>query len=61
MVHIDKQGKVSDARILEEEDAPKLVIPYVLQAARVWQFEPARRDGTPVESDTVILFRFGAQ
>jgi outer membrane biosynthesis protein TonB len=61
MVQLDPLGQVTSARLLEAEDAPKLVVPYALQAARLWTFEPARRNGTPVESETVILFRFGAQ
>ncbi|HXJ43055.1 MAG TPA: TonB family protein [Bryobacteraceae bacterium] len=57
-VTVDPTGKVTNATIAANQLGAKLLAPYALQAAKMWQFQPARQSGVAVESQTVILFRF---
>lgn len=58
-VHIDREGRVKDAHPLNDKDATEtLLAKNAVQAARRWRFNPARRDGIPVASETVLVFQF---
>jgi hypothetical protein len=58
-VQIDREGRVKDARPLNDEDATeRLLAKNAAQAARRWRFNPARRDGIPIASETVLVFQF---
>jgi len=37
----------------------KLLSADAVQAAMLWRFEPARKNGRPVASETVLKFDFG--
>lgn len=58
-INVDPQGKVTDAHSVQAESgvARMLAAPAV-QAAKLWQFEPARRDGAPVAGEAVVVFHF---
>jgi protein TonB len=58
-VEIDREGRVSDAHPLNDKDAKeRLLATNAVKAARRWRFNPARRDGMPVPSETVLVFQF---
>ena len=58
-VQIDREGRVKDARPLNDKDATeRLLAKNAVQAARRWRFNPARRDGIPIASETVLVFQF---
>jgi TonB family protein len=58
-VEIDREGRVRDARPLNDKDATeRLLATNAVKAARRWRFNPARRDGMPVPSETVLVFQF---
>jgi TonB family protein len=58
-VEVDREGKVTGARPVDATDPiEKLLVPTAVRAARLWRFDPARRDGTPVPSETVVVFQF---
>jgi protein TonB len=57
---IDARGRVTDARAPEGTDLQqRMLAPYALQAARMWRFDPALRDGVKVASETTVIFQFG--
>jgi TonB family protein len=61
-VNVDAEGRVSDARPLNASgSSQRLLGPTAVQAAKLWLFEPARRDGQPVASETVLKFDFARQ
>ena len=58
-VHIDQTGKVIRAQVVSRKGpATGLLADSALSAAKLWRFEPARRGGRPVPSDTVLNFHF---
>jgi hypothetical protein len=58
-VAVDQTGKVTGADPTETKDGfEKLLAPLAIQAVKLWQFEPARRNGAPVASETVVVFHF---
>lgn len=58
-VMIDASGKVVSAAPMDTTSAAeKLLAPEAVQAARLWRFEPARRNGLPVSSESMLRFDF---
>jgi hypothetical protein len=58
-IQIDASGNVTAAAPQGNVTvAQKLLTTYALQAARLWHFEPARRNDQPVNSEYVITFVF---
>ena len=58
-VEIDAEGKVVNVTPVEPLSATqKLLAPQAAQAARLWRFEPARRNGEPVGSESRVKFDF---
>ena len=58
-VTIDANGNVVRAAPEDvSQPAQKLVSPLAVQAALKWRFQPARRNGRPVSSETVLKFAF---
>lgn len=58
-VDIDSNGKVTGAHSLDGKDLlERMLSPYALQAARLWRFYPARRDGVAIASQTILAFQF---
>ena len=59
-VSVDAYGNVTDARPLDIHSSDeKLLSRHVVEAARLWRFEPARRrNGAPVASEAVVVFHF---
>jgi len=58
-VVIDATGKVVSATPTEAHmPAQKMLAPQAVQAALLWRFEPARRNGQPVSSESVLKFDF---
>lgn len=58
-VVVDSTGKVvSAAPVAASTTAQKLLAPQAAQAALLWQFEPASRNGVPVNSETLLTFEF---
>jgi outer membrane biosynthesis protein TonB len=56
---INAAGQVVGATPVNPSTPPqKLLAPIAAQAAMRWQFEPARRNGQPVDSETVVTFNF---
>ncbi len=55
---VDTSGRVVSARVTESDKQGKVFEGLVLNAARQWQFEPARIDGKPVPSEVPIQFNF---
>jgi protein TonB len=61
-VDVDAEGNVTDARPLDARSFDeRLLARHAVQAARLWRFEPARRDGAPVPGETVVVFDFGGR
>jgi len=60
-VTVNAKGKVTHAELIPERGIPNAVGIYAVQAAKQWQFEPGRRDGSAVESRTTVQFRFERQ
>jgi|SRR5215469_2832540 len=59
-VEIDAAGKVVSATPLGNLTAvQKLLAPQAVDAARRWRFEPARKNGEAVESESLLKFNFG--
>jgi len=59
VVDVNAQGKVIAARSSGDNTGiRKLLVPNSVQAAKLWQFEPALRNGVPVASQTELSFRF---
>jgi protein TonB len=59
-VDVDSEGRVTDANALDAANpTEKILASSAVQAARRWRFNPARRNGTPVASTTVVVFEFG--
>jgi hypothetical protein len=58
-VAIDAQGEVISAIPVNLSSSNrKLLSPIAVQAALLWRFEPARRNGQPVGSETILKFNF---
>jgi Gram-negative bacterial TonB protein C-terminal len=58
-VEIDSAGKVVNATPVGGLTATqKLLAPQAVQAALLWRFEPARRNGEPVASESLLKFDF---
>jgi hypothetical protein len=58
-IQVDPEGKVTGARPVDATDPiEKLLAQPAVQAARLWRFDPARRNGAPVASETVVVFQF---
>jgi proteasome lid subunit RPN8/RPN11 len=58
-VEIDAAGKVINATPVGGLTATqKLLAPQAVQAALLWRFEPARRNGEPVASESLLKFDF---
>jgi periplasmic protein TonB len=58
-VEIDAAGKVLNATPVGGLTAmQKLLAPQAVQAALLWRFEPARRNGEPVASESLLKFDF---
>jgi protein TonB len=58
-VMIDAEGEVIRATPVDASSAGrKLLSPSAVQAAMLWRFEPARRNGQPVGSETTLTFSF---
>jgi hypothetical protein len=61
-VEIDKEGRVVSAAPVDVvTPAQKLLAPEAAQAARLWRFEPARRNQEPVPSEATLKFDFERQ
>jgi hypothetical protein len=59
-VEIDTAGRVVSATPVGNLTAvQKLLAPRALDAARRWRFEPARKNGEAVESESLLKFDFG--
>jgi hypothetical protein len=59
-VEVDSEGRVTGARPLDTANpVEKLLAPLAVEAARLWRFSPARRNGAAVASETVVGFQFG--
>jgi outer membrane biosynthesis protein TonB len=59
-VRIDVGGKVIEAKAIRATStSQKLLSADAVQAAMLWRFEPARKNGNPVASETVLKFDFG--
>jgi len=59
-IQIDRDGRVTGAHALDATDrTATLLAPYAIQAARLWRFTPARRDGIAVAGQAVVGFQFG--
>jgi protein TonB len=56
---IAKTGEVVDAELVNRHVDPVLAR-SAIEAARKWEFEPARVDDKPVEDQVIVQFRFGS-
>jgi len=54
-LRIEVSGSISDVEVIKS--VPSLDEPSI-NAVRKWQFQPARHDGKPVGSTTVVAFVF---
>jgi outer membrane biosynthesis protein TonB len=58
-VSINAEGKVGMASAINVSTmAQRILSPSAIQAAMLWRFQPARRDGKPVPSETILKFEF---
>jgi TonB family protein len=58
-IEIDSEGKVLSASPVGANGSlEKLLAPHAIQAARLWRFNPAQRDGGAVESQMIVTFHF---
>jgi hypothetical protein len=58
-VNIDASGKVVSAKAVDAvTPEQKLLAAPAVQSALLWRFEPARRNGEAVPSDSVLRFQF---
>lgn len=58
-VLIDSAGRVVDAKLLSiRGPAASTLAPYSVATARQWRFQPARQNGRPVTSGSVLEFLF---
>jgi hypothetical protein len=57
-VTIDKDGRVSKAEAVPQNNVNRFLVNSALNAARLWKFQPARRDNEPVSSESVLQFVF---
>jgi hypothetical protein len=56
---IDATGKVVSAVPAEANmPAQKILAPQAVQAALLWRFQPARKNGQPVSSESMLKFAF---
>jgi protein TonB len=62
VVHVTSEGKVQSAAPANEGGGvEKLLSRYAVQAAKSWQFEPARQGGVPVAGEAVVVFQFAPE
>jgi TonB family protein len=54
LLAVDRQGKPGDIRIQAESD--RKCEPELVAAIRKWKFEPATKDGVPVETSMIVEF-----
>ena len=57
-VVIDAGGKVLKVEPLPQQNVHQLFVREALHAAQLWHFQPARRGGIPVASESVLRFSF---
>ncbi len=57
-VHIDEEGRVIEARVLNGVEDDATIRKAALEAAKQWLFAPATSGGKSVPSDHVIAFKF---
>ncbi|MFN7993867.1 MAG: energy transducer TonB [Bryobacteraceae bacterium] len=58
-ITIAPNGSVVEAAPLNAAtSAQRQIAPYAVQAARLWRFSPALRNGRPVTSETILRFDF---
>ncbi len=58
-VYVDRDGKVRYAELLSNGTGEnRELASLAVFTSRRWQFAPAIRDGKPVESDTILRYRF---
>jgi protein TonB len=57
-VTIDRNGRVSKAEAISQNNVSKFLLNAATNAARTWRFKPARRGGEPVPSESVVQFVF---
>ena len=57
-VTVDSNGRVSDVRVVKSLDALYGLDESAIEAARKWQFTPARLNGKPVPSTVRIVLEF---
>jgi TonB family protein len=58
-VTIDPEGRVTAARLVSQSGPyTALLAPSALNTARTWRFRPATLGGQPIQSTTVLTFRY---
>jgi TonB family protein len=57
-VAIDQKGRVTRAEPVSTGSPYRVFVIEAVRAARLWQFQPARRGEEPVESQIVLQFVF---
>jgi hypothetical protein len=55
-VNIDQHGKVTRAEAIPQKGISEFFVAATVAAARLWRFEPARRDNQPVPSEMTLQF-----
>jgi TonB family protein len=60
-VRIDDEGRVTEARVLNNRSNNGLLASAALAAAKEWIFEPAKMQGKSVPGDHTIDFHFHPQ
>jgi TonB family protein len=58
-VTIDTSGKVTRAEAIPQKNVSQFLVNSAVNAARLWRFQPARRNEEPVSSETLLQFAFG--
>ena len=57
-VSIDQSGKVTQAVAVPQKGISEFFVAATVSAARLWKFEPARKDNQPVPSEMTLQFVF---
>jgi protein TonB len=55
-VSIDEHGRVTRADAVPQKGITEFFVEATVSAARLWRFEPARRDNQPVPSEMTLQF-----
>jgi len=55
-VSIDQHGRVTRAEAVPQKGITEFFVAATVSAARLWRFEPARRDNQPVPSEMTLQF-----